>query len=334
MTDLSTEYLGLALKNPLVPSSSPLTANLDEAKRLEDAGASAIVLPSLFEESVSREQKQLERYVFLQSRGHAEADSYHPVPDNYTSELEATLERIQKMKTALEIPVIASLNGISDTGWVEYGQELVAAGADALELNVYYVAADPEQTGTEIEQRYLTLLRQLKQSITVPVAMKLSPQFSSPGHMIKQLAAAGAEGVVLFNRFYQPDIDLETLQVKPQLELSSSVESLLRIRWIALLRGRVELSLAATGGFHSVEDIVKALLAGADAVYLCSVLLQQGPAYCAQLLHQLQHWLLEHEYESVQQMKGSVSQFCAIDPAAYEHSNYLDVIRSYKPGVK
>lgn len=333
MTDLTTHYLGLSLKNPLVPSSSPMTGNLDEAKRLEEVGAAAIVLPSLFEESIHREQKQLDRFIQQQFRGHSEADSYHPVPDNYMSELDNYLDHLQKLKQSLSIPVIASLNGISDDGWVQYGKQLVEAGADALELNVYYVAADPTQTSEAVEQRYITLLKQLKQVISVPVAMKLSSQFSSPGHLMQQLESAGADGVVLFNRFYQPDIDLETLEVKPQLELSSSVESLLRIRWIALLRSRLQLSMAATGGFHTVEDVLKALLAGADAVYLCSVLLQQGAEYCGVLLKQLTQWLEEHEYDSVQQMKGSVSQFCAIDPSAYEHSNYIDVLRSYRRTV-
>ncbi len=330
MLDLTTNYLGMKLKNPLVPSSSPLTGNLDDVKRLQDAGAAAIVLPSLFEETLSREQKVLEKYVHMQSLGHYEADSYHPIPDGYTSALDNYLEHLQSIKTQLDIPVIASLNGISNTGWLEYGHELMQAGADALELNVYYIAADPQQTGEQVENRYLSLLDELRQHISLPVTMKLSSQFSSVGHMIMQLQNRGANGVVLFNRFYQPDIDLETLSVKPQLELSSPMESLLRIRWIALLRGRVDLSLAATGGFHDVQSVIKALLAGADVVYLCSVLLKKGPAYCAELLKQLSDWLEEHEYESVQQMKGSVSQFCAIDPAAYEHSNYIDVIKSYK----
>ena len=204
------------------------------------------------------------------------------------------------------------------------------AGADALELNVYYVAADPEQSGEQVENRYIDLLNSLRGQVNIPVTMKLSSQFSSVANMVTKLQAAGADGVVLFNRFYQPDIDLETLKILPHLELSKPHESLLRIRWIALIRSRVELSLAATGGFHRVEDIIKALLVGADAVYLCSVLLEKGPEYCAELLKQLDHWLTEHEYESVQQMQGSVSQACVIDPAVYEHSNYIDVIKSFK----
>lgn len=329
MIDLTTHFLGMKLKNPLIASSSPLTGNFDDVKRLEDAGAAAIVLPSLFEESLLFEQRQLEQFVNSQSYGHYEAESYQPVPDEYKSELDNYLEHLHKVKSSIQIPVIASLNGVSNTGWVEYGRDLMQAGADALELNVYYVAADPQQPGKDVEQRYLDLLSALRQNIYIPISMKLSSQFSSVANMVTQLENATANGVVLFNRFYQPDIDIETLKITPQIELSSPMETLLRIRWIALIRHQVTLSIAATGGFHKVDDIIKALLAGADVVYLCSVLLTNGSAYCADLLQQLSHWLSEHEYDSVEQMKGSMSQSCAVDPAAYEHSNYMKVITSY-----
>ena len=329
MTDLSTEYLGLKLDNPLVPSSSPLTGELDSAKKLEDAGASALVLPSLFEEDVEHEQKQLERFVYSQALGHSEAQSYQPIPEDYSSELDSYLERLQKFKSALSIPVIASLNGVSTSGWIDTGKELQQAGADALELNVYYIAADPDISGEEVENRYLQLLSDLREQVTIPVTMKLSPNFSSVTNMVLKLQQAGAHGVSLFNRFYQPDIDLETLRIKPRLELSSSMESLVRIRWIALIRGRVDLSIAATGGFHQTEDIVKALLAGADITHLCSVLLQKGPEHLAVLKRELHNWLEQKEYTSVTQMKGSVSKSCAINPAALEHSNYMHVIKSY-----
>jgi len=329
MTDLSTEYLGLKLDNPLVPSSSPLTGELDSAKKLEDAGASALVLPSLFEEDVEHEQKQLERFVYSQALGHSEAQSYQPIPEDYSSELDSYLERLQKFKSALSIPVIASLNGVSTSGWIDTGKELQQAGADALELNVYYIAADPGISGEEVENRYLQLLSDLREQVTIPVTMKLSPSFSSVTNMVLKLQQAGAHGVSLFNRFYQPDIDLETLHIKPHLELSSSMESLVRIRWIALIRGRVDLSIAATGGFHRTEDIVKALLAGADITHLCSVLLQKGPEHIAVLKRELHNWLEQKEYTSVKQMKGSVSKSCAINPAALEHSNYMHVIKSY-----
>ena len=330
MIDLSTEYLGLKLDNPLVPSSSPLTAELDSAKKLEDAGAAALVLPSLFEEVIEQEQKQLERFVHSQSLGHYEAQSYHPVPEDYNSELDSHLERIAQFKSALDIPVIASLNGISSDGWIDSGRELQQAGADALELNVYYIAADPDISCQDVEQRYLQLLHDLRQHISIPVTMKLSSQFSSLANMVLRLQQAGAQGVSLFNRFYQPDIDLETLQIKPHLDLSTSMESLLRIRWIALIRGCVDLSIAATGGFHLPSDIIKALLAGADITHLCSVLLNNGPEHIAVLKQQILYWLEEHEYESVAQMKGSVSRSCAIDPAALEHCNYMNSIRSYR----
>jgi dihydroorotate dehydrogenase (fumarate) len=329
MIDLSTEYIGLKLATPLVPSSSPLTRELDSAKRLEDAGASALVLPSLFEQAIEYEQKQLEQFVHSQALGHYEAQSYQPIPEDYSGELDNYLERIQQFKQALDIPVIASLNGISTSGWIETGKELQQAGADALELNVYYIAADPDTSSADVENRYLELLTELRRNVSIPITMKLSSQFSSVANMVLKLQQAGAHGVSLFNRFYQPDIDLETLRIKPQLELSTPMESLLRIRWIALIRGRIDISLAATGGIHNAETIIKALLAGADVTHLCSVLLQYGPGHIATLEKQMTEWLEQHEYESVAQMKGSVSKSCAINPAALEHNNYLDVIKSY-----
>ena len=333
MINMNTRYLGLSLKNPLIASSSPLTANIDDVKRLQDAGVSAIVLPSLFEESIQLEQKQLDKFVHMQALGNVEADSYHPVPEEYKGEVDSYLEHLHTVKTALDIPVIASLNGITNSGWLEYGKELMQAGADALELNVYYVAANPDESGESVEERYLQLLKSIRENINIPVVMKLSSQFSSVANMVSKLQAGGADGVVLFNRFYQPDIDLESLTISPQLSLSNQEEALLRVRWIALIRGRVDLSIAATGGFHTANDVLKALLAGADAVYLCSVLLKNGPEFCQNLLKDINDWLIDHEYESVDQMKGSVSQFCAIDPASYEHSNYRDVIKNYR-GIK
>ena len=329
MIDLSTEYLGLKLANPLVPSSSPLTGELDSVKQLEDAGASALILPSLFEETIEHEQKQLEQFVHSQALGFYEADSYQPIPEEYDSELDNYLDRIQQFKSSLDIPVIASLNGISTSGWIDTGKELEQAGADALELNVYYIAGDPNMSAEDVENRYLQLLADLREHITIPVTMKLSSQFSSVANMVFKLQQAGAKGVSLFNRFYQPDIDLETLRIKPHLELSSSMESLLRIRWIALIRGRVDLSIAATGGFHDSNDVIKALLVGADITHLCSVLLQKGPQHITVIKQQLESWLEENEYDSVAQMKGSVSRQCAINPAGLEHSNYMDVIKSY-----
>ncbi|MEI6270035.1 MAG: dihydroorotate dehydrogenase-like protein [Methylococcaceae bacterium] len=329
MVDLTTNYIGLKLANPLVPSASPLSKNVSSARRLEDAGASALVMYSLFEEKIEAEEHQIQRFFYEQSLGHGEADSFHPMPDNIQTYQEHYLEQLQKIKSALSIPVIASLNGTSLSGWVEYGQQLQQAGADALELNIYHLAANAEESSDAVENRYLDILQELKGHVSLPIIMKLSSQFSSPIHFARRLEAAGADGIALFNRFYQPDIDLETLEVLPKLELSSSSEALLRIRWTALLYGRTKLSLAVTGGFHETSDVLKALLAGADVVHLCSVLLKQGVGHLTQILTELEQWLIEHEYESISQLKGSVSQQHAIDPSAYERANYVQVLDSY-----
>ncbi|MGZ8946901.1 MAG: dihydroorotate dehydrogenase-like protein [Methylococcaceae bacterium] len=329
MVDLTTEYLGLKLANPLVPSASPLTKDLAGARRLEDAGAAAIVMHSLFEEKIQAEEQQMARFFYQQAIGHGEADSFHPVPDNIKTYQEQYLEQVQKLKNTLSIPVIASLNGTSIGGWTDYGVQLQQAGADALELNIYHLAANIEDSSEAVENRYLEILGALKKQVTLPITMKLSSQFSSPIHFAKRLEAAGADGVVLFNRFYQPDIDLETLQVLPKLELSTSTEALLRIRWTALMYGRIKLWLAVTGGFHDAPEAIKALLAGADVVHLCSALLAHGPGRLTEVLDGLQEWLIAHEYDSVRQLKGSVSRQHAIDPGAYERANYVQILDSY-----
>ena len=329
MVDLTTEYLGLKLANPLVPSASPLSKDLDSALKLEDAGASALVMYSLFEEKIEAEQQQMERFFYAQSLGHGEADSFHPVPDSIKTYQDQYLENLHKLKSCLMIPVIASLNGTSLGGWIEYGLALQQAGADALELNIYHLAANSEESSETVENRYLDILRELKSRVSVPLTLKLSPQFSSPINFAQRLQAAGASGIALFNRFYQPDIDLETLQVIPRLELSTSAEALLRIRWTALLYGRVKLSLAVTGGFHQPPEVLKALLAGADVVHLCSALLEHGPGRLTDILNGLEQWLIAHEYESVRQLKGSVSQQHAINPSDYERANYVQVLDSY-----
>ncbi len=336
MADLSTQYLGLKLKNPLVPSSSPLSKHLDTARRLEDAGAGALVMHSLFEEKIEEEDANLARFFHQQSLGHGEADSFHPVPDNYRSYEEAYLEHLESLKSSLEIPIIASLNGTTPGGWVNYATALQEAGADALELNVYYIPASAREDGRQVEDRYVDILEGLRQQISIPITMKLSSQFSSVVNVAQRFEQAGANGLVLFNRFYQPDIDLETLEVVPKLELSTSEESLMRIRWIAILYGRVQCSLAITGGVHNVEDVVKSLLAGADVTHLCSALLRRGPGHLAILLRGLEEWLEEREYESVQQLKGSISQRNATDSSAFLRSNYVRVLESYQspPGVQ
>ena len=333
MIDLRTRYLGLELDNPLVPSASPLSRDLDSARRLEDAGAAALVMYSLFEEELQEEEDQLARFLVEQGTGHAEADSFFPVPARYTSRLDAYLEHIAALKSALAIPVIASLNGVSDSGWIRHGRELQEAGADALELNVYYVVAGNEASALDIEQRYIDLLRELRANVNIPIAMKLSAQFTALPHFVQRLAHSGADGVALFNRFYQPDIDLDSLRVTPRLELSTPAEALLRIRWTAILRGQVDLSLAVTGGFHDAEAVIKALLAGADVVHLCSALLAHGAQRLAEIKQDLLAWMQAREYTSVAQLTGSVSQQHALDPGAYERANYVQVIDSYTPAA-
>ena len=330
MVDLSTSYLGLALKNPLVPSSSPLTGALDSARRLEDAGAAAIVMPSLFEEEIVAEQERLDRFFEGQAIGHGEADSFRSLPADYRSREEAYLATLQSLKSSLSIPVLASLNGVTPGGWLDHASDLQEAGADALELNVYYLAGDPRETGAQVEQRYVDVASALAAHVTIPFGMKLTPQLTAPIALVERLRGAGAGAVSLFNRFYQPDIDLDTLDVVPQLALSTPEEALQRIRWTAMLFERVDCDIAVTGGFHRAEDVVKALLAGADVVHLCSVLLREGPQVLTEILSQLQGLLEQREYDSVAQLKGSLSQRRSPDPAAYARANYLNVLQNYR----
>lgn len=327
--DLRTTYLGLPLKNPLVPSSSPMSRKTDTAKQLEDAGASALVMNSLFEEEIIDEDINIDFLMQGQSLGHAEADSYLPIPDVYKNCLDLYLEQLQDLKSALDIPVIASLNGISNGGWIEHAKDIEQAGADALELNIYYIPVDLDESGQQVEARYIDILQAVKKQITIPVTCKLGSQFSSPGHFIKQLEVAGADGVSLFNRFYQPDINLETLKIDPKLSLSSPYESLLRMHWIAMLSGNTKLSLAATGGVYTAENALKLLLVGADITHLCSVLLKQGPEVITKVLDEMTQWLEQNEYESIEQLKGSISRGKAINPIAFERLNYLDVLQGY-----
>jgi len=327
--DLSTQYLGMTLKNPLVASSSPLTWELKSALALQQAGVAAIIMPSLFEEQITHEQAKLQRFVFQQSIGHSETDGFHPSMSLYQDHQYRYLSQIKLLKQQLEIPVIASLNGISDGGWVQYAEELELAGADALELNIYYIAANPDESSEQVEQRYLHTFQSIRRNTRIPVSVKLTHQFSSIVSIAQRLQQAGASGVSLFNRFYQPDIDLETLRVVPRLELSSPAEALLRIRWIAILRHQLSMSLAMTGGIHNAEEVLKGLMAGADIACLCSALLIHGPAHISTVLEQLSLWMMEKEYDSVDQLKGSLSYHHAINPAAYERANYLEVLDSY-----
>jgi dihydroorotate dehydrogenase (fumarate) len=331
MADLRSNYLGMELANPLIAAASPLSRQLDTARHLEDAGAAAIVMYSLFEEDLLAEERQFERFMHHQSLGHGEADAFLPNQPAFQSSLDQYLEQLQSLKAHLEIPVIASLNGVSETGWVEYGRDLQEAGADALEINVYYVAADADENALEVERRYLDVLAHLEDAVSVPVAIKLSPQFSSPLHFARHLNQAGAHAVVIFNRFYQSDIDLETLAVEPKLELSDPYEALLRVRWAAILRGALDIDISVTGGFHQADDIIKALLVGANSVQLCSTLLKHGPGRVTELRQDLERWLDQHEYESVGQMQGSLSHRNAADPAAFERESYRSVLDSFTP---
>lgn len=328
MPDLSTRYLGLNLKNPLVPSSSPLSHDLDTVLQLEDAGAAAIVMHSLFEEDVRSDEQMVDRFL-VHPETFGEANGHLPYGKNYQSRLDSYLSQIERLKSRLDIPVVASLNGSSLGGWVELGEEMQAAGADALELNAWFMPSDPKVSGEALEDHYISLLKELKAVVRIPVTMKLSPFFSSLPHFLHQAEMAGAAGVSLFNRFYQPDIDLETLSVVDRVQLSSSADTLLSMRWIAILRGRTRLTLAATGGVHTGEDALKMLLAGADAVHMASALLQRGPAALTEVLDGMQHWMETREYASVAQLKGSMSQQNLPDPSAFARAAYLNALDSF-----
>lgn len=328
--DLSTTYLGLQLKNPLVPSASPLSHTVDSMKRLEDAGASAIVMYSLFEEQIVHEAAELDYHLTHGTESFAEALSYFPKAEEYNLGPEEYVELLHKAKKSLGIPVIGSLNGVSTGGWINFAKKIEEAGADALELNVYYIATDPEMSGQEVEDRYVEVLRAVKSTVKIPVAMKLSPFFSSMSNMAQRLDAAGADGLVLFNRFYQPDIDLDALEVRPNVILSTPQAMRLPLRWVAILYGRIKASLASTSGIHTTQDVLKMLMAGADVTMLCSALLKNGPGRIKEILTELDHWMLEHEYHSVAQMKGSMSQKSTADPAAFERANYMKALSSYK----
>ena len=330
MLDLSTNYLGLKLKNPLVPSSTPLSRSLDPVLHLEDAGAAAIVMHSLFEEDVRNDEKMIDRFLVNPS-SFGESAGHLPFAHDYQSKLDTYLEQISLLKQRLSIPVVASLNGSSLTGWVELGKEMQEAGADALELNAWFMPGDTNVTGEALEDHYLALLRELKTVVSIPVSMKLSPFFSSLPHFVQRIEQAGAAGVSLFNRFFQPDIDLATLKVVDRVTLSTSADVLLTMRWIAILRGRTGLTLAATGGVHCAEDALKMLLAGADVVHLASAVLQRGPQALADVLRGLSQWLDANEYESVSQLKGAMSQQNLPDPSAFARAAYLNAIDSFSP---
>ncbi len=328
--DLSTNYMGLKLKNPLVPSASPLSKSVDMVKRLEESGASAVVVYSLFEEQITHEAGELDHYMSYGSESFAEALNYFPEAKEFNLGPDEYLRHLNNLKSAVDIPVIGSLNGVSAGGWLKYAKLIEEAGADALELNVYYIPANIEKDGTVIEEIYVRDLIKIKKNLKIPVAMKLSPYFSSMPNMAKKLDDAGADALVLFNRFYQPDIDLADLEVVPNLELSSSFEMRLPLRWIAILYGRIKANLAASTGIHTHEDVIKMLMAGADITCLCSELLGNGINRISEILKDLEKWMEEREYESVEQMKGSMSQKSVADPAAFERANYMKALNNYK----
>lgn len=329
MTDLSTRYLGLTLANPVIASSSPLTERLDDLLRLQDAGVSAVVLPSLFEEQISIESHDLDTYLSHGAESHAEATSYFPDMWSYNLGPEGYITRLAEAKKALRIPVIASLNGVSTGGWTSYARRMEEAGADALELNVYFVPTDPSMSGAAVEAMYLDLVREVVTSVRIPVAVKLTPFLSAPAHVARALGEAGARGLVLFNRFYQPDLDLERLEVVPALNLSGPVTLRLRLRWAAIIAGHTSADLAITGGVHSAQDVLKCMMAGARVAMMASAVLRHGAGHVRTVLADLALWMETHEYESIAMMQGSMSQRACAEPAAFERANYMRVLRSY-----
>jgi dihydroorotate dehydrogenase (fumarate) len=328
--DLSTTYLGLKLKNPIVASASPLSRSMDSMRRLEDAGASAIVMHSLFEEQITHEADSLEHYKSAGTESNAEALSYFPDTGDYYFAPEEYLELVAKASNKLEIPVIASMNGITPGGWTSYAKKMAEAGASALELNVYYIPTDVTMSGADAENRYSDVLKQVRGAVKIPIAVKLSPFFSSIPNVAQRLVNEGANGLVLFNRFYQPDIDLEELDVKPGVELSTSYANRVPMRWIGILFGKIKASLAATSGVHTAEDVLKLTMAGADVTMMCSALLMHGSEYISKVLKDVERWMQEHEYESIGQMKGSLSHKSIADPSAYERANYMKAVNRYK----
>ncbi|MGV8041849.1 MAG: dihydroorotate dehydrogenase-like protein [Thermoanaerobaculaceae bacterium] len=329
--DLSTSYLGLKLANPLLAGSSPLVDDMDAVKRLADAGVGGIVMHSIFEEQITREQLGTIMDMELHAESFAEALSYFPRPEEYRLGPEKYLEQISKVKQATGLPVIGSLNGVTPAGWLDYARQVEQAGADALELNVYYLPTQAWETGDEVEKRTLDIVRTVKGAVKLPVAVKLSPFFSSIPNLAKQLELAGAGGLVVFNRFFQPDIDIEALEPKVHLELSTSAELLLRLRWLAILFGQFKGDLAVTGGVHTAHDAIKAIMAGASAVQLVSVLLARGPEQVKVIRDVMQTWFVEHEYESVQQAIGSMSLQRSPNPQAFTRANYQRLLAGWRP---
>jgi dihydroorotate dehydrogenase (fumarate) len=327
--DLSTEYLGFKLPHPLMPGASPMVEDLDIVRRLEDAGAAAIVMESLFEEQIVAEQMAM-HHLDSHAESFAEARTFLPSPDEFHMGSGEYLRQIRRIKEAVRVPVIASLNGSTRGGWIDYASQMEQAGADALELNVYALATDPELSGEAVEQETVDLIAAVRGAVRIPLAVKLSPFYSSLPHFAQKLDQAGANGLVIFNRFYQPDIDVEELEVERTLHLSDSQELLLRLRWLAILSGRVRASLAVTGGVHTSLDAIKAIMAGAQGVQMVSALLHHGPGHLTKIRDEIAEWLQEHEYDSLRQMQGSMSLQRCPDPRSYERANYMHILQSWR----
>ena len=328
--DLKTTYMGLELKNPLVPAASPLSEEVDKIKRMEDAGAAAVVMFSLFEEQLRHDERELNARLTAGTESFAESLSYFPEVDEFRVGPDQYLDLLRRASEAVDIPIIASLNGISSEGWVDYAKQMQEAGARGIELNVFYIPADPALAGADIEKRYLDVLKAVKKAVDVPVAIKLSPFFSAMANMAQRFDEAGADALVLFNRFYQPDFDIEHLRVEPHLNLSTAYEIRLPLLWIAVLYGKVKASLAATRGVEGAEEVIKYVMAGADVVTMASVLLRKGIDHLGVILRDLEQWMEAREYASLEQMKGSMSQKSVADPSAFERANYIKIIEKYK----
>jgi dihydroorotate dehydrogenase (fumarate) len=327
MIDLSTNYLGSKLRTPLVASASPLSQDIHNIRRLEDAGASAVVLYSLFEEQLRLEELELDHRLSAGTDSFAEATTFFPQPGEFRLGPEGYLKHIERAKRAVSIPIIASLNGSSVGGWTNYAKQIEQAGADALECNIYFVAADPQISSAEVEQRYLDIVAAVKSAVSIPVAVKISPFFSNMANMAKRFDETGADALVLFNRFYQPDINIEELEIEPNVLLSTPQALRLPLTWIGILYGRIGANLAATSGVHGHEDVIKLLMAGADVTMLCSTLLRNGISHLGHIERGLLEWMEKHEYESVQQMKGSMSQLRCPDPSAFERAQYMKAVK-------
>jgi dihydroorotate dehydrogenase (fumarate) len=328
--DLTTTYMGLKLQNPLVPSAcGPLTNSISKIKAMEDAGASAVVMYSLFEEEIIFESQELDHYLVNGAESFAEALSYFPEAEKYHVGPDDYLEQIRKAKAAVHIPVIGSLNGVSTGGWIEMAKQIEQAGADALELNIYYIPTDVNTAGEVVEQQYVDVLTEVKKNVKIPVAVKTGGFFSSTANMAKKFCQAGADGLVMFNRFYQPDIDLENLEVSPNVLLSTPQAMRLPMRWIAILYGRIKCSMAATSGIHTGEDAIKMMMVGADATMICSALLKNGTSHIGHMIREMKQWMETKEYSSISQLKGSLSQKSCPDPAAFERANYMKAVKSY-----